>query len=131
MSLNKALLQHNYGEITWKGNKDIMKEYEKEKIEVEGQHNCGWPVLVSLWCRKIIIMNIYLLSRLTWLMPMWLNYTFSFHERSTAGSWYSSGFNAKAKSGKVGAVSMILNNITNTQVISLSTLLLLTKRIDC
>ena len=36
----------------------------------------------------------------------------SFHERCTGGNWYSSGFNANAKSGKVGAVSMILTNTT-------------------
>jgi len=34
----------------------------------------------------------------------------SFQEWSTGGSWYSSGFRANAKSGNVGAVSMILQS---------------------
>lgn len=33
-----------------------------------------------------------------------------FQDGSTGGSWYSSGFRAKAKSGNVGAVSMILQS---------------------
>lgn len=53
----------------------------------------------------------YLLSFLSWLEPVCPLFMCSmFQDGSTGGSWYSSGFRAKAKSGNVGAVSMILQS---------------------
>lgn len=64
---------------------------------------------VPSWSENFIML--YLLSPLSWLEPVCPLFMFSsFQEGSTGGSWYSSGFKARAKSGNVGAVSMILQS---------------------
>lgn len=64
-------------------------------------------VFEEFWIHKWLVDSYYLvLLELSWTWTF--SVASSFQETSTRGSWYSSGFRAKAKSGNVGAVSIIL-----------------------